>query len=181
QPLSQAAGDATCLAIRTSATDLAATLEREASSLNGAVAIYDVTTMDRTVFDFLQHPRFRAAMLGGLAALAMALAAVGIYGVLSQSVVQRTQEIGVRVALGARNRDDLRLGVGQGMLRPATGMGAGLGASLGLTRLISALLYGVKATDPSVSLLNTVLIAGVALAACYFPARRAMRIEPMAA
>jgi ABC-type antimicrobial peptide transport system permease subunit len=120
-------------------------------------------------------------LLGVFAALALGLASLGIYGVISYLVGQRTQEIGVRLALGAKRVDVLRLILGEGMRMAALGLAAGLLASLGLTRLMAGLLFGVSATDPLTFVSVAALLAIVALAACYIPARRAMRVDPIVA
>jgi len=106
---------------------------------------------------------------------------VGIYGVMSYAVTQRTREIGVRVALGARPRDVIRMVVGRGMLLTSIGAAAGVALSLGLTRLMSGMLFGVGAKDPLTFACVSLLLAGVALLACYIPARRAARVDPMVA
>ena len=140
-----------------------------------------VQTMDEIISDSLASQRFSMAVFGIFAALALALASVGIYGVISYLVQQRTQEIGVRVALGAKRSDVLRLILGEGMRMAGGGVILGLIASFGLTRLMASLLYGVSATDPFTFTAVAVLLVIVALAACYIPARRAMRVDPMVA
>jgi ABC-type antimicrobial peptide transport system permease subunit len=113
--------------------------------------------------------------------LALALASVGIYGVISYLVGQRTQEIGIRVAMGASRSDVLRMVLGDGMKMTLIGVGIGIAAALGLTRLMASLLFGVSATDPLTFTAVAMLLSVVALAACYIPARRAMRVDPMVA
>jgi putative ABC transport system permease protein len=106
---------------------------------------------------------------------------MGIYGVISYAVTQRTQEIGIRLALGASSRDILKLVVGRGMLLALIGIGIGLGAAAALTRLMSSLLYGVSATDPAMFAAVALLLAAAALVATYIPARRATKVDPMVA
>jgi putative ABC transport system permease protein len=125
--------------------------------------------------------RFNMLLLGIFAAVAMLLAAVGIYGVMAYSVTQRTNEIGVRIALGAKPRDVIGMIVGRGMRLTLIGAAAGLVLSIGLTRLMSTLLFGVSATDPLTFAAVSLLLAGVALAACFIPARRAAKVDPMIA
>lgn len=137
--------------------------------------------MDQLVSQAEAGHRFPMVLLGAFAALALILAAIGIYGVVSYSVSQRTHEIGIRMALGAQNTDVLRLVVGKGLQAGVSGIGAGIVAALGLTRLMRSILYRVKPTDPVTFLLACMVLLGVGALACYLPARRATRIDPMIA
>ena len=148
-------------------------------AVDPAQPIAVVETMDQVLAGTLATRRFNMLLLGIFAAVALALAAVGIYGVISYTVSQRTHEIGIRVALGARGLDVLRLVVGQGMTLALVGVGVGLAAAAALTRLMSTLLFDVSPTDiPTFAVVSFVLSA-VAFAACVIPARRATRVDPM--
>jgi len=138
-------------------------------------------TMDSIISDSLATQQVSLILLGAFAALALGLASSGIYGVISYLVQQRTQEIGVRVALGAKRADVLRLVLGTGMKMAGIGVVTGLAAAFGLTQLMASLLFGVSATDPLTFTVVAILLTLVALAACYIPARRAMRVDPMVA
>jgi putative ABC transport system permease protein len=152
-----------------------------ARSIDGNVTVYDVKTMEQRLSDSLARRRFAMFALGLFAVVAMVLAAVGIYGVMSYSVTQRTREIGIRMALGAPSRDVLKLVVGHGMLLAAIGVCIGLASAFAATRLMTSLLFGVSATDPATFVIPGFVLASVALLACYIPARRAARVDPMVA
>ncbi|HKY03360.1 MAG TPA: ABC transporter permease [Blastocatellia bacterium] len=140
-----------------------------------------IATVDDLISKSLEHRRFNLLLLSLFAAIALILAAVGIYGLISFSTSQRTHEIGVRMALGARAADIWRLVIGRGLLLISAGLCAGLAASLALTRLLSGMLYGVSATDVTTFAVVSLVLAAVGLAACYIPARRAMKVDPMVA
>jgi len=142
---------------------------------------YSVTTMDRLVSDSLKARRFNLALLGAFAGLALMLALTGVYGVMSFVTRQRTHEIGVRVALGAKARDIATLVLKHGFRLAIIGTVIGALAAFALTRLMSALLFGVTATDPATFVVVVVLLPAIALVACYIPARRAMKIDPLVA
>jgi putative ABC transport system permease protein len=140
--------------------------------------------MDEWVADSVAQKRFSMLLLGLFAAVAMILAAMGLYGVMSYAVTQRTHEIGVRMALGAQRRDVLKMVVRHGMLMSLSGVAIGLGAAFAMAKLISGfsnLLFGVKSTDTTIFVAVPLLLIGVALVACYLPARRATQVEPLAA
>jgi putative ABC transport system permease protein len=170
-------------AVRTTTDPIAmlATVRREVAALDSTQAVTLVATMDQLVAANLARPRFSAVLLNWLSGLALLLAAVGIYGVLAVSVSQRTGEFGVRLALGAQRRDILRLVIGQGMRLVALGLVLGLLSSFALSWLMKRLLFGVSSSDPATFVLIVVLLMAVAILACWVPARRATKVDPMVA
>jgi ABC-type antimicrobial peptide transport system permease subunit len=143
--------------------------------------VLDVITMDDMLSDSLSQQRFNMLLLSAFSGLALLLAAIGIYSVLAYSVRRRMREIGIRMALGAQRGDILRMILGQGTNLALIGTGIGIAAAFGLTRLMASQLFGVTATDPVTFLSVAVLIVLVALAACYIPARRATKVDPIVA
>jgi predicted permease len=160
---------------------LLAAVRREAQALDPTLPVYNLQTLAQQKDGSLYTERLAAALLTLFGLLALGLAAVGIYGVLSYAVTERTRELGIRLALGARPRDLLKLVVGQGLLLTLIGLVIGVGAAFALTRLIEKLLFGVSATDPLTFVLISLLLTGVALVACWIPARRATRVNPLVA
>jgi putative ABC transport system permease protein len=171
------------LAVQTSTPPetLTSAIREQVRSLDLDQPITSVRTMDQLLDRTLSEAKFSLLLFGLFAVLALVLAAIGIYGVMATAVTQRTHEIGLRMALGAQKRDVLRLVIGQGMISVLFGIAAGLAAAVALTRLMSTLLFGVSATDPITLALITVLLGAVALLACYIPARRATKVDPLVA
>ena len=162
-------------------TSLIPQIRTEVSAMDKDVPVADLSTLESWVTEAMAPTRFLLALSGTFAGLALVLAAIGLYGVVSFSARQRTREIGVRVALGASDRDVQRLILGQGMIVAAIGIVLGLGASLALTRVVSSYLVGVSATDPVTFIGVPLVLLGVAALASYLPARRAMSIDPISA
>jgi predicted permease len=160
---------------------LAKPISETVRSLDKDLPTYAPKTVEEYLNSAYAQPRFSTYLLGIFAALAMLLTAVGLYGVIAYSVAQRTHEIGIRIALGGQPRDMLRLIVGQGLRLAVFGVGIGLIAALALTHYLSSMLFGVSSADPVSYVAVVGLLLGVVVAACYVPARRAMRVDPMVA
>jgi predicted lysophospholipase L1 biosynthesis ABC-type transport system permease subunit len=163
--------------------NLAAVVRREVHALDPSVPVYQVRTMEEQVArsPAVLTRRLPLRLVRGFAAVALALAVVGIYGLLAYTVSLRTNELGIRIALGAQRRNIVSLVVRDGATPAAAGLVVGLVTSLWATRLLGSLLYGVGTTDPPTYLAVAALLGGIALGASYFPARRASRVDPMVA
>jgi len=183
EPFTQQTFSSMSLVVRTTGdpANMTAAIRNEVLSLDKEQPISGIKTLDQLVSTSIAQQQFSMLLLGVFAVVALALAAIGIYGVLSYAVTQRTHEIGIRMALGAGRRDVLRLVVGHGMLLTMAGVGTGLVAAFALTRLMSTLLFGVSATDPVTFSLIALLLMAIALLACWIPARRATNVDPMIA
>ncbi|MGH9667476.1 MAG: FtsX-like permease family protein, partial [Bryobacteraceae bacterium] len=156
-------------------------IRRAVKAVNKDQPLTDMRTLEQIKSESMASNRLRSLLLAVFAAVAMLLSAIGIYGVISYSVVQRTHEIGIRAALGASTGNLLRLILRNGMWMTAGGLALGVGGALGLTRLLNALLFGVGARDPVTIAAVAGVLALVALLACYIPARRAAQVDPMVA
>jgi putative ABC transport system permease protein len=160
---------------------LSAAVQKQVLASDGQLAVAHMRAVDQVVSEATARQDFNMTLLSVFAAVALLLAAIGVYGMLSYSVQQRSQEIGIRLALGAQNGDVLRMIVRQGMILAGLGVALGLAGALGLARLLTALLYGVKPNDPATFAAVAAVLALTALLACWIPARRATRVDPLAA
>jgi predicted permease len=179
----QSRGRPNNLLVRTDAEplSLAAAVRAQVTALNKDQAVFNVRTMEQGVTQSITARRFSMLLLAVFAVVALALASLGIYGLMSYAVAQRTREIGVRMALGAQASDVLKLVVREGMKLALVGVTLGLVASLALTRTMKNLLFGVSATDPATFSAIALLLTLVALLACWIPARRATKVDPLVA
>jgi len=160
---------------------VAAAIRQEVRKIDKDLPVTDVANLPDLIEASVAQPRFRTFLLGLFAAMALVLAAIGIFGVISHSVSQRTREIGIRVALGAQSKDVLKQVLQEGARLAAVGLALGLAGSLAATRLIATLLFGVKPADPLTFAVVAVILTSVTLAASYIPARRATRVDPTVA
>jgi predicted permease len=182
-PITQDYSPAATLQVRTTSRPQAVigTVRKEIQSLDKNLALTNVETIEEAIAQALWAPRMGAGLLTVFGGLALILAVVGVYGVLSYSVNQQTREIGIRVALGSKSSEVLRLIVGQGLRLAAIGLGLGLAAALALTQTISSLLFGINAHDPLTFVVVSFVLAASAALACYIPARRATKVDPIVA
>ena len=160
---------------------LVGAVQQEVKAIDKDLPVFDIKTLDDYVAGAVAQPRFNTLLLAIFAGLALVLTAVGLYGVMSYAVAQRTHEIGIRMALGAQSSDVLKLVVSQGMILTSIGVAIGLSAAFALTRLMASLLYGVSATDPATFAIVAAMLSAVAFVACYIPARKATKVDPMIA
>jgi putative ABC transport system permease protein len=160
---------------------LAAALRREIAAIDPRQPVSHVETMEELLSASMTRPRFVTLLLGVLASVALALATLGVYALLSYTVTERTREIGIRMALGAQRRDVFKMVIGQGAALALVGVAVGLACAFALTRVMSSLLFGVTATDPLTFAGVALVVTCVALVACYLPARRATKVDPMIA
>ncbi len=163
------------------AASLTSAVRKELAAIDPAQPVYAVEPLEKLLHTSVAQRRFIMLLLGSLSSIALTLAMVGIYGVISFSVSERTQEIGIRMALGARAADVLSMVLGQGMRVALVGIVIGLGAAFTLTRLLSSLLFEVSPTDLRTFSIVAALLGAVALFACYIPARRATKVDPLVA
>jgi predicted permease len=182
-PLGQEYQTGMTLMIRTAGDPLllAGAVRSEVQAINKDVPVFSVEAMSERINTQIAADRMIAVLLSIFGGAALLLASIGIYGVVAYSVAQRTHEIGVRIALGAEQRHILKLIVGQGMILVLIGAGIGLGLALAVTRVLKSLLFGISATDPLTFTVVVLGLVGVALLACYLPARRAMKVDPLVA
>ena len=184
EPLAQNPSRLATLLVRTSSDDplkMAGDVQAAVRRVEKHAPLYGVTTLENRLGAFLTQRRFQTSLLIGFSVVALLMAAIGIYGLIQYSVATRTQEIGIRMAVGAQAGEIFRMIIGEGLKLSLTGLVLGLVGALWLGRAGSSLLFGVTATDPLTFMIVSLLLTAVAAAACYFPARRAMKVEPIVA
>ena len=171
------------IAVRTKGDPAAVTASarRAVQSIDPDLPLANVATLTRLVDESLAQPRFAMLVLAAFGAIALLLACIGMYGVMSYAVAQRTQEIGIRMALGADRRNVFAVVIGQGARLAGLGIAIGFVAALATTRILASFLFGIGATDPLTFLEVSVVLAATAFVACYLPARRATRVDPLIA
>ena len=184
EPLAQNPSRLATLLVRTSTDDplkMVGTFQAAVHRVEKRAPLYGITTLQTRLGAFLTQRRFQTSLLIAFSIIALLMAAIGIYGLIQYSITRRTREIGIRMAVGAQAGDIFRMIIGEGMKLSLTGLALGLVGALLLGQAGSSLLFGVTATDPLTFAAVSALLTAVALAACYFPARRAMKVEPLMA
>jgi putative ABC transport system permease protein len=184
EPLAQNPSRLATLLVRTSSDDplkMVGTVQAAVRRVDKHTPMYFVTTLENRLDLFLSERRFQTSLLMGFAGAALLMSAIGIYGLVQYSIVTRTHEIGIRMAIGAQAGTIFRMILGEGLRLSLTGLAIGLVGSIWLGRAISSFLFGVTATDPLTFAAVSLLLSAVAAAACYFPARRAMKVDPITA
>jgi putative ABC transport system permease protein len=184
EPLAQNPSRLATLLVRTSMDDplaMVGALQAAVRRVERRVPLYGVTTLENRLGAFLTQRRFQTLLLTGFSVVALLMVAIGIYGLIQYSIATRTHEIGIRMAVGAQAGEIFRMIIGEGLKLSLTGLLLGLVGALWLGRAGSSLLFGVTATDPLTFVTVSLLLTAVAAAACYFPARRAMKVEPIVA
>jgi putative ABC transport system permease protein len=184
EPLAQNPPKQAILLVRTSGDDplkMAGAVQAAVRQVEKHAPVYRVTALENQLGSFLTQRRFQALLFTGFSGIALLMAAIGIYGLIQYSIVTRTQEIGIRMAIGAQAGEIFRMIIGEGLKLSLTGLALGLVGAMWLGQAGSSLLYGVTATDPLTLAAVSLLLTAVAIAACYFPARRAMKVEPVLA
>jgi putative ABC transport system permease protein len=182
-PYLQVAAPSMSIVVRSASEPLSlvSAVKSQIQMIDKDLPLDDAETMQQILADSSSGQRFNTLLLTVFAVVALVLAIVGIYGVMSYTVAQRTHEIGIRVAIGAQPRDVFRMVIGQGMMLAMIGVGFGLVGAFGLTRLMTTMLFGVEPTDPATFISIAVLLTAVALVACYIPGRRAAKVNPLVA
>src|SRR5436190_12940367 len=184
EPLAQNPPRRAILVVRTSIDDplkMAAAVQAAVRRVEKHALVYGVTTLENRLGAFLTERRFQTSLLIGFSIVALVMAAIGIYGLIQYSIATRTHEVGISIAVGAQAGEIFRMVIREGLTLSLTGLGFGLIGALWLGQAGSSLLFGVTATDPLTFTAVSVLLTAVAAAACYFPARRAMKIDPIVA
>jgi ABC-type antimicrobial peptide transport system permease subunit len=184
EPLAQNPPPSVDLFVRTSTEDpatMAGALRTAVRRVEKHAPVYGVAPLEEQLGTYLTQRRFQTSLLTGFSLMALVMAAVGIYGLIQYSIATRTLEIGLRMAIGAQSGDILRMIIGEGLMLSLTGLALGLVGAWWLGRVSSSLLFGVTATDPLTFMTVSLVLTAVAVAACYFPARRAMTVDPVVA
>jgi predicted permease len=183
-PYQQASVDDLTVVVRTTGTQpsaIAMPVRESIRAIDKEQPVYNIRPMTQLIDDSVAQRRFNMALLGGFALLALVLASIGIYGVMSYSVAQRTREIGVRIALGAQPRDVLRTVLSQALILTVMGLVLGVFGAIALSKFLVTLLFGIKPTDPLTFALVSIVLGTIAIVACFIPARRATKIDPLVA